>query len=68
MKVYLNGSEIESAGPGEFKVSTFDFQGQSRLEVRELNTSIIQINAFELTNSEKGVTQLYLILPKLNHD
>jgi hypothetical protein len=64
----LNGSEIESAEPGEIKVATFDFQGQSRLEVRELNTSIIQINTFELTNSEEGVTQLYLILPKLNHD
>ena len=55
VKVYLNGSEIESAKPGEFKLVSFDFDGESKLEIRELNTAIIQINEFELSDSKKGV-------------
>ena len=56
VKVYLNGSERESARPGEFKMVSFDFNGETKLEIRELNTAIIQINKFELSNSMKGVT------------
>ena len=55
VKVYLNGSERESARPGEFKLVSFDFNGELKLEICELNTAIIQINKFELSNSMKGV-------------
>ena len=48
MKLYLNGTEIESAGPGESKEVSFDFNGGSKLEVMELETAIIQINSFVL--------------------
>ena len=48
MKLYLNGTEIESAGPGESKEVSFDFNGGSKLEVMELDTAIIQINSFVL--------------------
>ena len=55
VKVYLNGSERESARPGEFKMVSFDFNGESKLEIHELNTAIIQINKFGLSDSHKGV-------------
>ena len=48
VKLYLNGTEIESAGPGESKEVSFDFNGGSKLEVMELDTAIIQINSFVL--------------------
>ena len=48
VKVYLDGSEIESAGPGEFKVVSFDYNNGLELKISELNTAIIQIDKFEL--------------------
>ena len=55
VKVYLNRSEIASARPGENKLISFDFDGESKLEIHELNTAIIQINKFGLSDSHKGV-------------
>ena len=48
VKVYLDGSQIESAGPGEFKVVLFEYNDGSKLEIGEFDTAIIQINNFVL--------------------
>ena len=48
VKLFLNDLEIESAGPGEFKVAMFDYDDNSKLEIQEVDTAIIQINKFEL--------------------
>ena len=53
--MYLNRTEIASARPGEFKLVSFDFDGESKLEIHELNTAIIQINKFGLSDSHEGV-------------
>ena len=46
VKVYLDGSEIEAAGPGEFKVVSFEYNDSSVLKISEFNMAIIQINNF----------------------
>ena len=48
VKVYLDGSEIETAGPGEFKVVSFEYNDGSVLEISEFNIAIIQIDNFVL--------------------
>ena len=48
VKVYLDGSEIENAGPGEFKVVSFEYNDGSVLEISEFNIAIIQIDNFIL--------------------
>ena len=48
VKVYLDGSQIESAGPGEFKVVSFEYNDGSVLEISEFNIAIIQIDNFVL--------------------
>ena len=62
VKVYLDGSEIETAGPGEFKVVSFEYNNGLELKISELNTAIIQIDKFVteathmsvITGSKKG--------------
>jgi len=48
VKVYLDESEIASAGPGEFKLVSFEYNDGSQLEISELDTAIIQIDNFVL--------------------
>ena len=48
VKVYLDGSRIETAGPGEFKEVLFEYNDGSKLEIGEFDTAIIQIDNFVL--------------------
>ena len=48
VKVYLDDSEIDTAGPGESKVVSFNYNDGSKVKIMELNTAIIQLNKFEL--------------------
>merc|ERR1711976_262326 len=51
VKVYLDGSEMASAGPGESKEASFDYKDGSKLEISEINGGIIQIN--EITANDE---------------
>ena len=47
VKVYLDGIEIGFAKPEESQLASFSYTDGSKLEVKELNTGIIQLNKFE---------------------
>ena len=48
VKVYLNGIEIGSANPNEFKVASFNYTNGSELEIQELSGAIIQLNKVDI--------------------
>ena len=65
VKVYLDGKEIKSANHGQTnKLAEFTYQEGSALEIREINSGIIQFNKFETISSSK-YHQWYFPLPLL---
>merc|ERR1711976_1147795 len=68
VEVYLDGSKIASAGPGESKVLSFDYNDGSKLEIREVNNAIIQINTLldlEAIKDQEDLKELLKELEKL---
>jgi len=68
VEVYLDGSKIASAGPGESKVISFDYNDGSKLEIREVNNAIIQINTLldlEAIKDQEDLKELLKELEKL---
>jgi len=65
VEVYLDGSKIASAGPGESEVISFNYTDGSKLEIREVNNAIIQINTFLDLEALKDQEDLMKLLKEL---